>query len=272
MRGAFPVIDQKHVAELMGRTVYDQQGEKVGKVAQVYLDGTTDQPTWVTVQTGLFGTKESFVPLHRAEMSGGDLRVAVAKETVKEAPRIDADGELPPREEAELYRHYGLARGSGQRAGSSGRDAKTGMPTGAPTGDRGRDRAGDEAMTRSEERLSVGVQQTESGRVRLRKYVVTEQAQATVPVSHEEVRLEREPITDANRDQAMRGAPISEAEHEVVLHEQRPVVNKETVPVERVRLGKEQVTEDRTVGGEVRKEQIDVDRADATDADRRRRG
>ena len=264
------MIDQKHVAELMGRTVYDQQGDKVGKVAQVYLDGTTDQPTWVTVQTGLFGTKESFVPLHRAELSGGDLRVAVAKDAVKDAPRIDADGELPPQQEAELYRHYGLTRGTGQRADSSASDTKTGMPTGASTGGRAREQAGDDAMTRSEERLSVGVHQTETGRVRLRKYVVTEQAQATVPVSHEEVRLEREPITEANRDRAMRGEPISEAEHEVVLHEERPVVDKETVPVERVRLDKDQVTEERTVSGEVRKERIDVDRTDGTDDPRRR--
>jgi uncharacterized protein (TIGR02271 family) len=115
----------------------------------------------------------------------------------------------------------------------------------------------DNAMTRSEERLHVGTEQAEAGRVRLRKYVVTENVTQTVPVSHEEVRLEREPITDANRSAAMSGADISEEEHEVTLRAERPVVAKETVPVERVRLGKETVTENREVSETLRKEQID---------------
>jgi uncharacterized protein (TIGR02271 family) len=112
-------------------------------------------------------------------------------------------------------------------------------------------------MTRSEERLRVGTEQAEAGRVRLRKYVVTENVTQTVPVSHEEVRLEREPITDASRGQAMTGADITEEEHEVTLHAERPVVAKETVPVERVRLGKETVTQDQEVSETLRKEQID---------------
>ena len=114
-------------------------------------------------------------------------------------------------------------------------------------------------MTRSEERLQVGTQTREAGRARLRKYVVTENVTQTVPVSHEEVRIEREPITDANIGDATSGPSISEEEHEVVLHEERPVVAKETVPVERVRLGKETVTEQETVSEDVRKEQIDTD-------------
>jgi uncharacterized protein (TIGR02271 family) len=126
----------------------------------------------------------------------------------------------------------------------------------------GRDTSGpttDDAMTLSEERLRVGTQTREAGRARLRKYVVTENVTQTVPVSREEVRLEREPITDANRDQAMSGPAISEEEHEVVLREERPVVEKEAVPVERVRLDTETVTDQVTVDEEVRKEQIDTD-------------
>ncbi len=112
-------------------------------------------------------------------------------------------------------------------------------------------------MTRSEERLHVGTESQEAGRARLRKYVVTENVTTTVPVSHEEVRLEREPITDANRDAAMSGADISAAEHEVTLRAETPVVTKETVPVERVRLATETVTEDQQIQADVRKEQID---------------
>ena len=113
-------------------------------------------------------------------------------------------------------------------------------------------------MTRSEEELRVGTRQRESGRVRLRKYVVTEQVTRTVPVQREEVRVEREPITDENRDQALDGPEISEEEHEVVLHEEEPVIEKRTVPKERVRLDTDVVQDEREVSDEVRKEQIET--------------
>jgi uncharacterized protein (TIGR02271 family) len=112
-------------------------------------------------------------------------------------------------------------------------------------------------MTRSEEQLHVGTEKVETGKVRLRKYVVTENVTQTVPVSREEVRLEREPITDANRGAAMSGGDITEEEHEVSLHAERPVVSKETVPVERVRLGTETVSGEQEVSETLRKERID---------------
>ena len=140
--------------------------------------------------------------------------------------------------------------------------AESGFASGDEAGTVGHDTSGpttDNAMTRSEEQLHVGTETRESGRARLRKYVVTEQETVTVPVQREEVRIEREPITDANRGEALDGPAISEEEHEVVLHEERPVVEKEAVPVERVRLDKETVTEQQQVTEEVRKEQIDTD-------------
>jgi uncharacterized protein (TIGR02271 family) len=121
-------------------------------------------------------------------------------------------------------------------------------------------------MTRSEERLEVGTESRESGRARLRKFVVTENVTQTVPVSHEEVRIEREPITDANRGEAMSGGEITEEEHEVTLHEERPVTRKETVPVERVRLDTETVTDQEQVSEQVRKEQIEADEDRGRDA------
>ncbi|MDQ0867850.1 uncharacterized protein (TIGR02271 family) [Arthrobacter sp. V1I9] len=119
-------------------------------------------------------------------------------------------------------------------------------------------------MTRSEEPLHVGTEKQAAGRARLRKYVTTENVTTTVPVQREEVRVEREPITDANVGAAMGGPAISEEEHEVILHEERPVVEKETVPVERVRLDKDTVTENVTVNEEVRKENIETDGIDDT--------
>ena len=113
-------------------------------------------------------------------------------------------------------------------------------------------------MTRSEEELHVGTTARETGRVRLRKYIVTENVTQTVPVKREEVRLEREPITDANRDAATAGADLSEEEHEVVLHEEQVDVSKTVVPKERVALGADTVTDEREVSEEVRKEQIEM--------------
>ena len=94
-------------------------------------------------------------------------------------------------------------------------------------------------MTRSEEELRRRHERRETGRARLRKYVVTENVEQTVPVQREEVRVEREPITDANRDAALDGPEITEEEHEVTLHTEEPVVEKRTVPKERVRLDKD---------------------------------
>jgi len=118
----------------------------------------------------------------------------------------------------------------------------------------------DDAMTRSEEELQVGARERERGRVRLRKYVVTEEVQKTVPVQREEVRVEREPITDANVEAATSGPEITESEHEVTLHEEVPVVEKRTVPKERVRLEKDTVTDEHEVSEQVRQERIETER------------
>jgi uncharacterized protein (TIGR02271 family) len=263
------MIDQNSVTAMSGATVRDSAGDKVGKVSQVYLDDQTGQPEWVTVRTGLFGGKESFVPLAGADLQGNELVVTTGKDTVSGAPQIDEDGHLSEQDEAELYRYYGLTDPStaGYQADASptgtlqdSHEARTG-PSGTD-GVAGRDTSGpttDDAMTRSEERLVGGTQQVETGKVRLRKHVVTETQQVEVPVSHEEVRLEREPITDANRDAARSGADITEEEHEITLRAEKPVVTTETEAVERVRLGKETVSDTETVSGEVRKEQIELD-------------
>jgi uncharacterized protein (TIGR02271 family) len=117
----------------------------------------------------------------------------------------------------------------------------------------------DDAMTRSEEQLNVGTEKVQTGRARLRKYVTTDTETVQVPVSREEVRVEREPITEGNRGDAVAGGDLTEEEHEVTLTEERAVVSKETVPVERVKLGTETVQDTQQVSEEIRSEQIDVD-------------
>ncbi|HEX7201237.1 MAG TPA: PRC and DUF2382 domain-containing protein [Arthrobacter sp.] len=283
------MLNRENIEDLLNRNgnVVGSDGEKIGSIGQLYADDDTGEPTWVTVKTGLFGTSQSFVPVEGARSQGDDLVVPYTKEHVKDAPRVDVDGHLTPEEEDRLYTYYDR----GARTYSDARedvdlqgdaDLNAGTPTTGIDRDRdldrdttsrgtvGHDTSGpntDDAMTRSEERLHVGTEREATGRVRLRKYVTTENVTKTVPVQREEVRLEREPITDANRGAAMSGPDISEEEHEVTLHEERPVVQKEAVPVERVRLDKDVVQDDVTVNEEVRKERIE---ADGVDDDRRR--
>ena len=280
-------------------TVEGPNGEKIGSAGEVYLDDETGQPAWVTTKTGLFGSSETFVPLADATLEGSVVRVPYSKSMVKDAPRVDEDGHISEQEQDELYSYYSVGTSStGQRtdsgsgsggthsdssgssggsggSGTYGSSGSAGMHTdpgsggdasGHSTGQHppkvGHDTSGpttDDAMTRSEEQLRVGKQSRESGRARLRKYVTTENVTKTVPVSHEEPRLRREPITDANRDAAMDGPTISEEEHEVTLHAEEPVVQKDTVPVERVRLDTETVTEEATISEDVSKEEIEME-------------
>ena len=270
-------------AQLDGVTVHDSDGGKIGKVSDVYLDQDTSRPEWAAVKTGMFGGHVSLVPLANASFDGEALKVPYSKDQVKNAPHQDPAQELSPAQEAEIFEHYGVPYGgetvtaqtggqgkqeAAQTGGKGKQEAgqqESGKQEAGQRGGPGQDTSGpntDKAMTRSEERLHVGTEQTHGGTARLRKYVVSEDVTKTVPVRHEEVRVEREPITDANRGEAMSGGELTEEEHEVTLHAEKPVVEKETVPVERVRLGTETVTEEHTVNETVRKEQIEESTGD----------
>jgi uncharacterized protein (TIGR02271 family) len=253
--------DHIDAEQLVGAQLVGAGQEKIGRIGQVFLDDETGAPQWVTVQTGLIARSENFVPLAGARLAGeGQVQVPYGKDQVKDAPSVDVDaGHLSPAEEAALYRYYGLGAGTFGEGTDESRDwfqegqdgGRDGYDTSGPTTD--------EAMTRSEERLRAATERVEAGRARLRKYIVTENQQVSVPVTREQVRVEREPITDENRGAALDGPELSEEEHEVVLHEQRPVVTTEAVPVERVRLGKQTEQSEETVTADVRQERIELD-------------
>jgi uncharacterized protein (TIGR02271 family) len=270
------MVDVDTVRSWQGRTMVDRDGDRIGEIDAIYVDDQTGEPEWALINTGFFGSRSTFVPIAQATARGDQVQVPYEKQLVKDAPNMDPDGHLSEQEEHELWRHYGLEYGGYAAAGTTG-DTDTARATTYEDRDTvGRDVSGpttDDAMTRSEEELRVGTQTRERGRARLRKYVVTETQQVTVPVQREEVRVEREPITDANLDAATSGPAISEEEHEVTLHEEEPVVDKRAVPKERVRLDTETVTDERQVSEEVRKEQIEVegddDRTDRGDVGRR---
>ncbi|MFD7920867.1 DUF2382 domain-containing protein [Streptomyces sp. NPDC059740] len=266
--------------ELSGLNVFDTDGSKIGHVAQVYVDDVSGQPEWITVKTGLFGAKESFIPLAGARRQGTDLHVPYHRDVVKEAPRLEADQHLEPSEEGELYRHYGLTRPATPPTGpgtdtadvhgrppaeaATGGAPMAGEPASAPAEERataGEQGAAagltEQSLTRSEEQVHVGTEEYETGHARLHKYVVTENVTTTVPVSHEEVHVVREPVAESDRSGG--AARIHEQDIEITLHAERPTVRKETVAVERVRLDTEKVTEQQEVNTEVRKEQVEME-------------
>ncbi|PRX49936.1 uncharacterized protein (TIGR02271 family) [Prauserella shujinwangii] len=224
--------------QLADDPVLDRNGDKIGKVGTVYIGETTARPEWVTVKTGMLGQKETFVPLEGAWEGADGLHVQVSKDQVSDAPSADGDDYLSGEQSARLYHHYNLPmpRESDRREAAGDAD--------------------DRSMVRSEERLRVGTEPVEAGRVRLRKHVVTEEQQVNVPVSHEEVRIEREPVDETERREP---AEMGESEQEVTLYAEEPRVEKERVPVEKARLGKETVTEDRPVSDQVRREEFEVD-------------
>lgn len=250
-----PMHTLEDVGAWTGRTVVDRDGDKVGKLDHLYVDAETGAPTFMAVKTGLFGMRDSLVPVPEADTGDGDVRVPYDKDTIKHAPNVDADAELSVTEEDELYRYYDMRghRGLGDHAAGT---------TGAAAGTVGHDTSGpetDTAMTRSEERLRVGTERETTGHARLRKYVVTEEVTRTVPVQREEVVVEREPITDANAGAALDGPAISDEEHEVTLHGERVVAEKEVVPKERVRMDVETRTDEVQVDEELRKERIEAE-------------
>lgn len=340
------------------RAVVTDQGDKVGSIGVVYLDDATEEPTWVTVHTGLFGTKESFVPLAGASVEGDHLVVRYPRDLIKHAPSTERDGHLGPEEERALYRHYGLihptarqgeapaaaatavvpataaaavtaaapataataavpvtevteapARTTSATAAATAppvsyapskastetyAQAETDTPTEAhasvapvrthesvapahtsssspsPAPTETHDDGGTPWVVRSEERLRVDTEEYEAARVRLRKYVVTEEVSQSVPVEREELVIEREPITSATLDSDYAGSLFQEEAVEFVGREEHAVVmGKETVAVERVRLGKTKVTGRATAREQVRKERIasSVDGEGETGAD-----
>lgn len=239
--------EQLNELSLIGGTVVGPDGQKIGKFGQVFIDDRSGEPAWATVHTGFFGLSESFIPLSEAAIAGDTLSIPYDKQTVKDAPNIEPEGRLSEAEEQELYRYYSLAWDDADQAA-----VQPGVPESEARTEYSREdvrepvAGGPEAsMLRSEEQLHVGTENVETGKVRLRKHVVTEDVTRTVPVSHEEVRLEREPVADA---------PAAGA-----LGDELAADEKSTEPVERVSLEKEAVTEEERLKAELRKEQVETE-------------
>ncbi|MCG7273333.1 PRC and DUF2382 domain-containing protein [Corynebacterium afermentans] len=277
------MADFNRIEDLANATAYDVDGDKVGGVKDVYVNDTTGQPDFVSVNHGLFGGGDSIVPLRGHTLRDGELHLAFQKDRIEDAPDLDENGHLTTEDQDAFYRHYGLENtqdvttyetgnrfaetGAAGAAGAGAAGAGAGYAAGERTdvdterrdvvdADR-RDVADNDEIIRSEEQLNVSKDRVETGEVRLRKYVVNETENVEVPVEREEVRVVREPITDADR--ANYDGNIGEQEASVTLSEDRVNVSKESVPVEKVSLEKDTVRDTETVSEEVRKERFETD-------------
>src|SRR3954469_24938758 len=123
-------INTEDITRLRGQELVDRDGDKIGKIEEIYLDEQTGKPEWLAVKTGLFGSNVSFVPLAQATTEGDAVRVPYEKSQVKDAPNAEADGQLSQDEEARLYAHYGLDYGESR--------SDSGLPEGGQGGAEGR--------------------------------------------------------------------------------------------------------------------------------------
>lgn len=255
-------MDRNALDQLQNGDVFSTDGEKIGSVGQVYLDDVTNEPTFVTVKTGLFGAKETFVPLQQAQTTTDGITVPFTKDFVKDAPNVDADGSLTPEEEQRIYEYYSLEYSG----------AETDRHAAAGTVTTGTDRVeterrdvvdtdrraavdnDDDSMVLRDEHLQVGTERKASGRVRLRKQSYTTTETVEVPVTREEVVVERESIDPNSAEARVDG----DNEVSVTTYEETPVVNK-TVEAEKVSLGKRQVQDTETVTEELTHEDVQID-------------
>jgi uncharacterized protein (TIGR02271 family) len=252
--------DTDEIRRWAGRDVVGSDG-KIGSVKDIYYDDRSGQPEWLAVSTGWFGTRVSFVPIAEARSVADEVHVPFTKDTVKDAPHAEADGHLSEAEERRLYAHYGRQYDESEparRSPTTGTTGTTGRTKGNAPGER-------DAVTRSEEELDVSTRRHEAGKVRLRKWVDTEHVERSVPVSRDEVRIEREPVTESG---PVRGDTLRDEVVEVPLMEEEVVTDKRVTPKERVRVEKDTVTEDQRVEADLRRERVEV--TDET-ADRPRR-
>jgi uncharacterized protein (TIGR02271 family) len=264
-----------------GYEVYDPTGSKIGKVDDLFVD-EGDQPEYLGVKMGLFGTKSTLIPWELVEVREDEGRIIAAldKDRVKDGPAFDDDKEITPEFENEVYTYYGLQqtgstedRGSyaDYTSGTTGEPASPGMAMGdTETGEfrehaaddegvyqsRGDDLADEDELRvqRTEEELAAGTREREAGQLKIRKRVRTDREQIEVPTRHEEVSVERVPVEGEATE-----AEIGEDEVRVPVTEEEVVVEKRPVAKEEVRIRKDVVSDTETVEEDVRREEVEVE-------------
>jgi uncharacterized protein (TIGR02271 family) len=234
--------------QLLGARVIGADGKVVGTIEQVFRDDVDGTPAWARVRSGKIGR---FVPLGSCQVTSEGVSVPFDAQKIMGGPNIDAGQHMSAAQAEELTRYYGLTIPTQQPRGEPGQMGQPGEMA-----EKGQLAEGD-WLVRQEERLQVGIEQLETGRVRLHKYVDVENIEQPVHLFHEEYDIERIPLSA--EDQNRISSDLAEGELELVLHEERPVLRKERVAVERIRLRPRRVEEDTTVRDQVRKERIEIE-------------
>ena len=265
-----------------GYEVYDPNGEKIGKVDDLFVD-EYDQPEYLGVKIGFLGTKSTLIPweIASADEEGRRIEVSVEKGKAKDGPAFDDDREITPEYENEVRSYYGLEgmQGSEQRGaygeyygdepghvgpGIREGDTETGEFRGHSAEDEGVHQSHgsdledeDELrVQRTEEELRTGTREREAGKLNVRKRVRTDREQVRVPTKHEEVSVERVPVNEEGT-----GAEIGEDEVSMPVVEEEAVVGKQSVVKEEIRVRKDVVEDEEVVEEDVRKEEVDIDDA-----------
>jgi uncharacterized protein (TIGR02271 family) len=230
--------------QLLGARVTGSDGKVVGTVEQVFRDDVDGTPAWARIRSGKTGR---FVPLGTSQVTADGLSVPFDAQKIMGGPNIEAGQHMSAAQAEELSRYYGLTVPAQQTPGQQVPSQQ--VPTKQGTA------ADQDWLVRQEERLQIGKEMFETGRIRLHKYVDVEPIEQAVHTFHEEYDIERIPVTAEERI----SGNIGEGEQEIVLYEERAVLRKEIVPVERVRLRTKRVEEDKTVRDEVRRERIEIE-------------
>lgn len=240
-------ITKEQLRSLKGKPVFDNAGQKIGGINDIYLDDRTEEPEWIGLGTGMFGMKHIVVPLESARLDGEGITVPYSKDKVKDAPDVGGDDHVDEGIEAELYRYYDLrpSYAPGDESGTFEQQRGDGkMPA-----------TGEARITRSEEEMRVGKREVPAGQVRLHKWVETEPMSEDVTLRREQARIERRPVDEPLAP----GAQLGEDEVSIDLTEEEPVIEKTARVREEVGLAKDAETRTQRVTGEVRKERVDID-------------
>jgi uncharacterized protein (TIGR02271 family) len=264
-----------------GYTVYDPDGDKIGKVDDLFVD-ENDQPEYIGVKMGLLGTRSTLIPWQMVEVREAESTLIVSDDDahVKDGPTFDDDQEITPEFESEVYSYYGLQQSGSTEdrssyteysSGTTGESAGPGMAMGdtdsgefrehppqqeGVSGEGAEDLQDEDELRvqRSEEELAAGTREREAGSMRVRKRVRTDREQIEVPTRHEEVSVERVPVEGEASE-----AEIGEDEVTVPVTEEEVVVEKRPVAKEEVRIRKDVVEDTEVVEEDVRREEVEVE-------------
>jgi uncharacterized protein (TIGR02271 family) len=240
----FTALEERFV----GYEVYDQSGEKIGKVDDLFVDDNNNAE-YVGVKMGFLGTRSTLIPMDiiTVDEPAGRLVTSADKETVKNGPTFDDDREIIPSFENEVYSYYGLQRASTESGAYETYQAEA---TASDVRDEDELR-----VQRVEEELAAGTREREAGALNVRKRVRTDREQIEVPTRHEEVTVERVPVSEGTATEAH----IGEEQVSIPVTEEEVVVEKRPVAKEEVRIRKDVVEDMEVVEEDVRREEIDVD-------------